>query len=185
MGLDQYLYRTSKKNFDALESARKLCEECNDRFDKLYDEKYKKHYDAFPKDECGFIDKEQMNEEQKTNLSEIGKQVNEDMKRIANELNVELNEYNEPIIEGVTHGSEIAYWRKDWELHNYIIDNFCKDKENDNVVDIPLTKENVEQIIKWCPTGDDPLYMDYTEDTFKSALNMIEQGDVIYYHPWY
>ena len=99
-------------------------------------------------------------------------------------MNVRLDEYGEPIVDEV-NGDEIGYWRKDWELHNYIIDNFWDDKENDNVVDIPLTKENVEQIIKWCSSGDNSMYNEYTEETFKEALNAIKQGDVIYYHPWY
>ena len=39
--------------------------------------------------------------------------------------------------------------------------------------------------IMWCSSGDNSMYNDYTEKTFKEALNAIEQGDVIYYHPWY
>ena len=184
MGLDQYLCRTSKKNFDAIIEAKKLRDEFNSRFEKLYDEKYKAKFDALPKDEYGYVYQENLTEEQKVVLSDLQNQYWADARAIASEMNIRLDEFGEPIADEVSV-DEIGYWRKDWELHDYIISNFWEDKENDNVVNIPLTKENVEQIIKWCSSGDNSMYNDYTEETFKEALNAIKQGDVIYYHPWY
>ena len=172
MGLDQYLCRTSKKNFDAIIEAKKLRDEFNSRFEKLYDEKYKAKFDALPKDKYGYVYQENLTEEQKVVLSDLQNQYWADARAIASEMNIRLDELGEPIADEVSV-DEIGYWRKDWELHNYIIANFWEDKEN------------VEQIIMWCSSGDNSMYNDYTEKTFKEALNAIEQGDVIYYHPWY
>lgn len=182
MGLDQGLYRTSKKNFDSLSSSKKLSYEFKSQVAKLYSEKYKSRWESLPRDEYGDIDVQNLTNEQKDEFESMRKGFQSDRTSIASELNVRLDEYNEPIVDGDI-GEEIGYWGKNWELHKYIIDNFWEDKEHDNVVDIPLTKENVEQIINWCTTGDN--YDDYTEEIFKEALNAIEQGDVIYYHPWY
>ena len=184
MGLDQYLCRTSKKNFDAIIEAKKLRDEFNSRLEKLYDEKYKEKFDALPMDKYGYVHQENLTNEQKVVLSDLQNQYWADVRAMASGMNVRLNEFGEPIVDKVS-ADEIGYWRKDWELHNYIIDNFWEDKEHDNVVNIPLTKENVEQVIKWCSSGDNSIYNDYTEETFKEALNAIKQGDVIYYHPWY
>ena len=50
MGLDQYLCRTSKKNFDAIIESKKLRDEFNSRLEKLYDEQYLANFDSLPKD---------------------------------------------------------------------------------------------------------------------------------------
>ena len=74
MGLDQYLCRTSKKNFDAIIEAKKLRDEFNSRFEKLYDEKYKAKFDALPKDEYGYVYQDNLTEEQKVVLSDLQNQ---------------------------------------------------------------------------------------------------------------
>ena len=97
MGLDQYLCRTSKKNFDAIIEAKKLRDEFNSWFEKLYDEKYKAKFDALPKDEYGYVYQENLTEEQKVVLSDLQNQYWADARAIASEMNIRLDEFGEPI----------------------------------------------------------------------------------------
>ena len=102
--------------------------------------------------------------------------------------------------------SELYYWRKAYGVHAYITDNFLKPGENDNCERIPLSKENIQQIVDdMIKARNDELYQkeyskenlfgkhDYwdscdffdTLEMFKSLLNNYDDNKVIYYFAWY
>ena len=95
MGLDQYLCRTSKKNFDAIIEAKKLRDEVNSRFEKLYGEKYKAKFDALPKDEYGHVFRKNLTNEQKVVFSDLQNQYWTDERAIASEMNIRLDEFGQ------------------------------------------------------------------------------------------
>jgi hypothetical protein len=43
--------------------------------------------------------------------------------------------------------TELFYWRKAYGVHEYIANNFLKLGENNNCERIPLSKENIQQIV--------------------------------------
>lgn len=102
--------------------------------------------------------------------------------------------------------SELYYWRKAYGIHLYITDNFLKPGENDNCERIPLSKENIQQIVDdMIKARNNESYQkeyskenlfgthDYwnvcdffdTLELFKSLLNNYDDNKVIYYFAWY
>lgn len=102
--------------------------------------------------------------------------------------------------------TELYYWRKAYGVHAYITDNFLKPDENDNCERIPLSKENIQQIVDaMIEAKNNELYQkeyskenlfgkhDYwnvcdffdTLEMFKSLLNNYDDNKVIYYFAWY
>ena len=59
-------------------------------------------------------------------------------------------------------------------MRKYIIDNFWHDKDNDNLVDVFLTKSDLEKIVA-----------DGWGDEFSDALKHWNDDYVVFYHPWY
>ena len=75
---------------------------------------------------------------------------------------------------------EIGYWRKDWPLHQYIIDNFWHDKDNDNLREVYLDEEAIKAIIEaYKHDGGD------VSDSFRTALDIVRGGGVVFYWAWY
>lgn len=74
-------------------------------------------------------------------------------------------------------GEEIAYWRKDWQLQNYINTGNCEE--------LPLTLEFCEQIIINLNViyglEDSSSYKQRTKEAFLKAIDLIEQGRPLYY----
>jgi hypothetical protein len=77
--------------------------------------------------------------------------------------------------------TEIAYWRKDWDLQNYINCGNC-DK-------VYLTEDDCEQILADLPyiypESDQSNSLDYTKRAFTEALDLLKSGERIYYVPWW
>lgn len=78
------------------------------------------------------------------------------------------------------YGEEIAYWRKDWALQDYINTNNCEklaltiDLCNDILSNLSIIYEDVDEE-----------YLDYTNTSFLKAKALLEQGErVIYYANW-
>ena len=73
---------------------------------------------------------------------------------------------------------EIGYWRKEWNLHKFIIENFG-DPNNDNLTEVYLDEAAISKIIDH--------YKDDTEysDAFRQALYIVKGGGVVYYWAWY
>lgn len=72
----------------------------------------------------------------------------------------------------------IGYWRKEWPLHKFIIENFG-DKDNDNLTEVYLDEAALTTIIDH--------YKDNEEycDPFRRALDIVKGGGVVYYWAWY
>ena len=102
--------------------------------------------------------------------------------------------------------TELYYWRKAWGIHSYITDNFLKPDENDNCERIPLSKENIQQIVDAMikARNNESYQKEYSKENlfgtheywntydffdtlemFKSLLNNYDDNKVIYYFAWY
>ena len=79
------------------------------------------------------------------------------------------------------YGEEIAYWRKDWALQDYI--------NTDNCEKLPLTIDICDNILSNLSiiyeNESNDSYLDYTNTSFLKAKALLEQGErVIYYANW-
>ena len=102
--------------------------------------------------------------------------------------------------------TELYYWRKAWGIHSYITNNFLKPDENDNCERIPLSKENIQQIVDAMikVRNNESYQKEYSKENlfgihdywntynffdtlkmFKSLLNNYDDNKVIYYFAWY
>lgn len=102
--------------------------------------------------------------------------------------------------------TELYYWRKAYGIHLYITDNFLKPGENDNCERIPLSKENIQQIVDAMieAKNNESYQKEYSKENlfgthdywnvcdffdtlemFKSLLNNYDDNKVIYYFAWY
>jgi len=103
---------------------------------------------------------------------------------------------------------EIWYWRKEWTLHNFIVNNFG-DPKDDNMVDIFLDEAALRKIIEAYsnPVVHEPQQtvecgnvirygMNINEfgqliesvvdsDPFRRALKIVQRGGVVFYWAWY
>ena len=103
---------------------------------------------------------------------------------------------------------EIWYWRKEWALHNFIVNNFG-DPEDDNRVAIFLDEAALKKIIEVYsePVVHEPQQtvecgevirygMNINEfgqfiesvvdsDPFRRALKIVQRGGVVFYWAWY
>lgn len=78
------------------------------------------------------------------------------------------------------YGDEIAYWRKDWALQDYINTHNCEQLEltidlcDDILSNLSIIYEDVDEE-----------YLDYTNTSFLKAKALLKQGErVIYYANW-
>ena len=178
MGLDMYLYRTSKRRVKASSAFNDVCKEYSRDVDALMNKpRWKELMDSLPKDEYGHSDRKSYTKEQKNKLCNLRRAV----RRVAKRHGLNLDGGLRPIFDENKYGltdkdtlEEIGYWRKEWNLHKYLIDNFWHDKENNNLVDVFLTKDNLKKIVK-----------DIGGDAFKAALERWDDDYVVFYHPWY
>ena len=122
MGLDMYLYRATKKNIENLNHL----EEVKDDLDKMWAPIIA---NELPKN----WDKSKMTEQQRKLVDERNYELDIiDQKRLAIRDEV---------------GGYIEYWRNFNTLHKYIVDNFADGVDNRH--EIPLTKDNVVQIMNY------------------------------------
>lgn len=90
---------------------------------------------------------------------------------------------------------QIGYWRKAYEVSDLILNTIDWNFDEDhNCLDLPLTKENIETIIKHaeaelnnCPDNEDEYMWRDTLMIFKRALNIIstEPDCTVYYKEWF
>lgn len=171
MGLDAYIYKVKESDYKEI---LKIIDEMNDLQNKLksYEDKIKEKVNSEK-----FWDIVSDINLIRINLSD------EDFKEflpLYNRLN-ELENLKSKIDERT---EELQYWRRNWNVHDYISENF-NDNEEDNCVKIFLTKENVEQIIHAIDTGKlKDNYYDIKSE-FKQIWNKFKDGYLIYYWAWY
>lgn len=157
MGLDMYLYRATKKNRDDLKHLSEVEDDLNRMWEPIIKNELPPDY--------WHLEDSAFNEHQLKLLNEMRdefKRIEQHRRAIHDEMNghTDTEEYN---------CGEIGYWRKFNALHNYIVDNFADGV--DECQEIPLTKENVVQIL------DD---LNKTIEIL-STLNKIKSDDGHYY----
>ena len=178
MGLDQYLYRTSKRRMEAVEKFDQLRAAFNEEGKALREKpKWKELMSSLPRNEFGYYDWKSYTKEQKVGVRNMVRAY----RRLAKKHGLKLNSDYEPIFNIEDFGlnyedddlEEIGYWRKEWGLHNYIINKFG-DPNNDNLVEIYFSKVGLEMIVA-----------DGYGGPFKDALDRWDDDYVVFYHPWY
>ena len=180
MGLDQYLYVATREtlnqrkeyneNVAGWEAAVEKALE-SDKTDWLA------LFDSFPKNEFGNYDFERFTPEQEKMRQRYISLMRRTKIKFAKKFGLELDdsEILYPVRpDDLDNAEELYYWRKNWDLHNYIVEHFWEDKENDNCVDIPLGKEQLKELVK---AGFDP-------EVFTQAYDL-DDDLVVFYHPWY
>ena len=97
---------------------------------------------------------------------------------------------------------EVGYWRKFWDLHNYIAETIYEPNENDNCNEKYLDPEQIENIIGFLKEYKQKVevgeynetyfnnkeeaikYVDKAIETFQSAYELSGEYDFVYY-AWY
>lgn len=192
MGLDAYLYRTTKKRIEALDDF----DQKNSKYRKWLGEYFeyetvKKLFESLPKvkseyGEMEYFDWDGMTDKQRSDIEDIKAAIRSKAKEIGFSLNDELKAVFDPCSYGLdedeTNPYEIQYFDRDWELHNFIVDHYWntdknddKSKKNDNLTRIPLTSENLKEIAK----------AGFYPDVFKFASETVDENHVVYYYAWY
>ena len=179
MGLDQYLYRTSKRRVEATKKFNEIRKAYSADIDILMQKpKWKELFDSLPKNQFGHYDLDAFTPEQKKGCRNAQRAA----RRVAKKHGLVLDKGCRPIFNiedfGLNYDDDglegIGYWRKNWHLHNYIIDNFWPDKDNDNLVEVYLTRNDLEKIVSDGYLG-----------AFEDALRRWDDDYVVFYHPWY
>ena len=178
MCLDGYLYRTSKRRVEASEKFGKIRRAYSEDIETLVNKpKWKELMDSLPKNEFGYNDWDSYTNEQKVGVRNLRRAA----RRVAKKHGLCLGQDLRPIFDGGQFGldetdclMELAYFDRDWDLHNFIINNFWKDKEHDNLVEVYLTKDDVKKIID---AG--------FKEGFVEALSCWDDDHVVFYWPWY
>ena len=173
MGMDSYIYKSSKEEFKKYIKQKLKVKELNDRY-VSYINSLRKKYDI--KDELSREILEKKCTKEEVNLAES---------YIAEWLN------NSDEIENIF--TEEFYWRKPYGLHQFITQKFLNAGEDDNCVHIPLSKENIETIINELKTN--PTFFENnmwdSDDTiraiklFTKILDEYSDDIVITYYSWY
>ena len=122
MGLDMYLYRATKKNIENLNHLKEVENDLNKMWSPIIEHELPKNWD-----------KSKMTEQQR---------------KLVDERNYEFDIIDQKRL-GIRDevGGYIEYWRNFNTLHNYIVDNFADGVDNRH--EIPLTKDNVVQIMNY------------------------------------
>ena len=122
MDLTMYLYRATKKNIENLNHLKEVENDLNKMWSPIIEHEFPKNWD-----------KSKMTEQQRKLVDERNYELDIiDQKRLAIRDEV---------------GGYIEYWRNFNTLHKYIVDNFADGVDNRH--EIPLTKENVVQILNY------------------------------------
>ena len=178
MGLDQTLFRTTKKCKEAKIAWQKLELEYLAKVKELdATEKWQTLFEILPRNQYGYLDQKKITPDQRKQIGVYRRT----LRKIAKEVGIELNKNYRPWFNPSSYGLKeeeldepIADWRKDWSLHKFIVDNFLEDKENDNLVPIYLTKEACEKIVAAGYVGG-----------FQEALRRWDDEHEVFYWPWY
>lgn len=181
MGLSGYLYRTTKRYFDAFEDFDRKARDFLKWGDKCMEtEPVKNLFESLPTTESGRYDYRKMTEAQLHGVEWFKSYVSNKAK----EIGITLDSSFKPIFDPVKYGlsekngfgiRELAYFDRDWKLHKFIVENYSNDKEKDNLVRIQLTKGNLSEIAK----------AGFYTDDFEYAASVADSRHVVYYYPWY
>ena len=175
MGLDQRLYLTTKVLHEVKIAFQKKANEYSRRALELEaTEKWKNFVASLPINRFGIIDTENFSKEEKKKIGVFKRH----LRKIAKDIGIELTRcYRPKFTCNLTDDKMdecIGEWRKNWELHKFIVDNFLENKKHDNLVDIYLTKEDCEKIVSAGFVGG-----------FQNALDRLDDEHEVFYWAWY
>lgn len=178
MGMDQSLFRTTKKCHAAKIAFSKLRAEYEKKVAESYNsEAWKPFIESLPRDEFGHFANARFSAEQRKRVGVWRRGLH----RIAKKAGIKLDKNRRPYLDRETYGltdadmdDEIADWRKNWPLHKFIVENFLEDKENDNLIPIYLSKEECEKIVA----------AGFIEG-FQEALRRWDEEHEVFYWAWY
>jgi hypothetical protein len=77
--------------------------------------------------------------------------------------------------------TEIAYWRKDWDLQNYID---CENCKRFYLTEAYCNKLLADLPIIYAGPGHSQ-HLLYARNVFTEALTLLKSGERIYYAPWW
>ena len=179
MGLDQSLYLTTKRRKEAIEKFHGLRVQYMERVAKAENSKRAKTLFASLNKQDGFpnFDFEKLPDSLKNEIEFFKTKFRRIAKAVGIRIDEDFNPEFNPSDYGLTENDnliELAYWRKEWGLHNYI-ESYYGDPKNDNLVEVWLDREAIENIIK----------ARYFKNVFRRALKRIDDTHVIFYFPWY
>lgn len=177
MGMDSYIYKSSKENFEKYNKQKLKVKELHDKGTDFIDSLANK-YDIKYEWTREILEANCTEEEINLVDSYIAEWRNEDDA---------LDDAREGIF------TEEFYWRKPYGLHQFITQKFLNAGEDDNCVHIPLSKENIETIInelKSNPSFFESSMWDsddtaYAIKIFTRLLNDYSDDVVITYYSWY
>lgn len=176
MGLDMYLYATGKNHRRVSELAAKRAEEFND-FAKIICE-FDEYAPLQGVKRRDLTDKNGADKEIRTLLASFKQTLRIKAHLLGGIVRPNMTYTYLPKKDESDPVTEIGYWRKEWNLHDYIIENFG-DPKNDNLVDVYLDEAALAKIIEHCKNCD----MD--SDPFCNALAIVKGGGVVFYQAWY
>lgn len=76
---------------------------------------------------------------------------------------------------------ELAYWRKYYDLNEYILSNYYEGTENGNTEHVYLDKDAIEDIYNFI-MDDEP---ERGTEFYKEALYALKNGSRVYYWAWW
>lgn len=167
MGMDSYLYQTTKDEKNAFEDFIKSAPEYEKLLSEYEDEltlKYPRFRSANSREDLESL----LTKEELAKWDEL----------------YNATKYND-------ESYEIRYWRKPYQLHNYIVNHFLPPNTSDNCERIYLTKENIDDLIRALRNGeikDDGGYFDEYDvrGAIKTFSNLEwDENTVYYYYSWY
>lgn len=180
MGLDSFLRSTGKRHRKQMALAKKLGAEFDDWVIKLYNSDKYAEFNTFPQDTDGShrVTLDLCTEEQKARFKSLLEKFKGECREKAKALGGTLDEYVFRFVLTIPEEErdpvdEIGYWRKDWNLHNFIV-KLCGDEKDDNLVEIYLDEAAITKVLEQFP---------YQE--FKTALDIVRGGGEVFYYAWY
>ena len=161
-----------------------LAKQLGAEFDKWANELYTSdkyaEFNTFPKDknDSNRIALDSCTDEQKTRLKNLKDAFVGELRDKAKAMGGILDEDDFRFVLDIPEEerdpvSDLGYWRKNWDLHSFIAENFG-DKDDDNLVEIYLDEAAITKVIEQFP---------YEE--FKTALDIVRGGGEVFYYAWY
>ena len=173
MGLDSYLYKTGSRHRPMMERAATANSAYNAFSDALL------HTDRFqplkdlPTDLRGRLLNDLLTDSQKDLIREYKDALADKAKELGGVIDdlmlftlVVQEEDRDPVM-------EIGYWRKNWDLHNFIVEHYG-DPEDDNCREIYLDADALQTLAS-----------EFGCKEFEKALKVVNGGGVVFYYAWY
>ena len=174
MGLDMYLYATGKNHRRLKELTKARVLEFRKWSEEFYKSKVGDSIEKMPKLESGYLDFAKLTAEDRAILAEIKSTLRKKAHSLGGILKRDMH-YAYLVKEGEDDPiREIGYWRKEWHLHKFIIENFGN-PQDDNLVEVYLDEAALSKLIENYPH----------EECFNVAFDIVKGGGEVFYWAWY